>query len=172
MRYLTLIYFVIQICILYAHASSFQNSSQDDGTVIAEAEIAYSPQQMIELLNDPEKMSRIDGDIKVEILKENNNCKDIRYTIPHFIMNIEYVAQACLEDQRIELILLESDDLSEFSSHWLIRATEEGSHITYSIRSIPKFPLPIFIVRSQTQSGVETFFTRLLAHIASPEAKP
>jgi hypothetical protein len=80
-------------------------------------------------------------------------------------MNITYTARACLDQNHIELTLLESDDLSEFHSYWDIQPIETGSEITYSIRSIPKFPLPLFIIRQQTQVGVEAFFERFLSYI-------
>ena len=130
------------------------------------------PQQIIALLNDPQQMSQIDGVLKVEVLKVHKNCKDIKYTIPHFLLELEYIAQACLQDNRIELTLLESEDLSSFTSSWLIEPTEQGSLITYSIRSIPTFPLPLFIIRSQTQSSVESFFKRFISHINSTEFQP
>ena len=142
-----------------------QITSREDGTIVAEAKTSYSPKQLIDLLNNPIQMSEIDGDIEVVVLHSYENCKDIQYTIPQLIFSITYTTKACLEGNRIELTLLESDDLSEFISFWDIQPTQDGSFIRYSIRSIPKFPLPMFVIRSQTQSAVEDFFEHLLTYI-------
>ena len=146
-------------------ASSVVINALDDGTVMAKFHTAYEPKRIIALLNDPQKMSNIDGELEVSILQVFDNCKDVQYRIPNFLMDITYTARACLDNYHIELTLLESDDLSEFSSYWDIQPTETGSEITYSIRSIPKFPLPLFIIRQQTQAGVEVFFERFLSYI-------
>jgi hypothetical protein len=146
-------------------ASPLSITTSDDGTVLAKVQTDYEPQRIIELLNDPQKMSQIDGELQVSILGTFENCKDVEYTIPHFLMDITYTARACLEKNRIQLTLLESDDLSDFSSYWDIKAKDNGSEITYSIRSIPKFPLPMFVIRQQTQAGVEAFFERFLSYI-------
>tara|TARA_B100000925_G_C21751655_1_gene363745 strand:+ start:121 stop:603 length:483 start_codon:yes stop_codon:yes gene_type:complete len=146
-------------------ASSIVIDTLDDGTVLAKFQTTYEPKRIIALLNDPQKMSKIDGELEVSILQIFDNCKDVQYTIPNFFMNITYTARACLDQNRIELTLLESDDLSEFASYWDIQPIETGSEITYSIRSIPKFPLPLFIIRQQTQVGVEAFFERFLSYI-------
>lgn len=140
-------------------------TSREDGTIVAEAKTSYSPKQLIDLLNNPIQMSKIDGDIEVVVLQSYENCKDIQYTIPQMIFSITYTTKACLDGNRIDLTLLESNDLSEFSSSWDIQPTQEGSFIRYSIRSIPKFPLPMFVIRSQTQSAVEDFFENLLTYI-------
>ena len=146
-------------------ASSLVINAFDDGTVLAKVQTHYEPKRIIALLNDPQKMSEIDGELRVSILQTFDNCKDIQYTIPHFLMDITYTARACLEQNRIKLTLLESDDLEDFASYWDIQSKGSGSEITYSIRSIPKFPLPLFIIRQQTQAGVEKFFERFLSYI-------
>ena len=66
-------------------ASSLIINTLDDGTVLAKVQTAYEPKRIIALLNDPQKMSKIDGEIEVSILQIFDNCKDIQYTIPKLL---------------------------------------------------------------------------------------
>lgn len=156
-----------------AHAQEPRVSVLDDReTVRATVEIDVDPATATALIRDHRKKAIASGkpDMTIEAVRTDGACQVMRWTVPHPVKTVRYVARSCEVDGGTSVHLVESDDFDDYASEWRVEPAGEGrSRLIVHMRSIPSFPIPGAVVRAQVKAAL----SRSLSNIkASLEALP
>lgn len=124
----------------------------DRRTVQGAVEVQVDAAQARALVQDPHQTARAsgDGDVRLEDVGEDGDCRLIRWTVPHPIKTVSYVGRFCETRVGVEIDLVESDDMAFYKSTWTVEPlSEDRVRLTCRVRSEPSFPLPMSVVRGQ-----------------------
>lgn len=124
----------------------------DGRTVQGTVEVTVDVATARALVQDPHQTARASGDedLQLEILGPDGDCRLVRWTVPHPIKTVTYVARMCSTTQGARISLVESPDLADYASTWSVVPIDEARvQLRCEVRSEPSFPLPASIVRGQ-----------------------
>jgi hypothetical protein len=129
-------------------------------------DVAAPVERVRAVLSDPRNIARIDDDgTTITMRGSDENCQLAHAAVAHPIANIEYLVKVCPVPDGWRSTLVQSDHLEAFESVWKVEAQGTGSQLLYEIRTIPKIPVPQFIVDRQTRASVHALLVKMRSHL-------
>lgn len=154
---------------LSAHAQEPQVSVLDDKkTVRAAVEIDVDAATATALIQDHRKKAVASGkeDMTIEDVRQDGACQVMKWTIPHPVKTVSYVARSCEVEGGTSVNLVESDDFDDYAADWRVESAGEGrARLIVHLRSIPSFPIPGAVVRSQVKAALTRSLTNIKANL-------
>jgi len=158
---------------LVTSASEPAVTQLDHHRVRGTIDVTASVERVRAVLADPRNIARIDDDgTTITMRGSDEDCELAHASVAHPIASIEYLVKVCPVPGGWRSTLVQSDHLEVFESIWKVEARGSGAHLLYEIRTIPKIPVPQFIVDRQTRASVHALLLKMRTHFdggAPPE---
>ncbi len=138
---------------------------QGDHEVRGEVLVHISADAARKLVDDPLRVSVIEGGTAQMKVVSQDACKTIMTEISHPVASVGYLSRTCPTAKGTRTELVESADLESFHSEWQVEEVEGGTLLRYLVRTIPRIPVPQFIVDKQSRGSVQRLLKRVKAHL-------
>ncbi len=139
----------------------------DAGTVRGQVVVTAPLEQVRSLLTDPRgRLAVLASEGTEATLEPDGPCTLERTHVAHPVKAVSYTVRSCPTDDGLKSALVESADLARLTSVWTVTAVEGGTLVTYELDAVPSFPLPAFVARMSTKSGVSDALAAIARHFA------
>ncbi|MBW2258485.1 MAG: SRPBCC family protein [Deltaproteobacteria bacterium] len=135
-----------------------------DGTVRVEVVVAHSVAEvrtLVDLVDDPVTSAALTPEILSVEVAPGEPCQEITTRSRGLFRPLTYTVQRCPAADGWTEVLLRSDDFDDYWSEWVVRPSEEGTRVTFRIRSDPNLPVP----RSLVRKGIRRSATRTVENL-------
>lgn len=129
----------------------------DDNTVLVEVTGPVDDAALRRILSDPEQRVRLSARVlQVDVLGKDGACTLLRTQIEGLTGPMTYDSRACPTRDGWVDTLVSSPDLEAYESSWILRASDQGTHIEFRCRVILRAAIPDSLVaRAQASSMVD-----------------
>lgn len=140
----------------------------DAGVVRGRVFVSAPPEVVRALLLDTAARVATIGD-GMSVTTEPDGACLLEHTLaPNPVVTVTYTVRGCPTDDGFRSELVESADLTRMISIWKVAAGDGGSWVSYDLDVASSLPLPTFVVRRETKSGVAAALAALSRHFAVP----
>ncbi len=114
-----------------------------DGGLKATIVVHAEPDQVKQLLADPEALYELSPDVvSVQVLETPGQCQQLRTETKGVWSNIVLIELRCPSADGVSHQLVESDTFSRYTVDWSVREVDEGTELTYELEASLSAPLP------------------------------
>ncbi|MBW1877529.1 MAG: SRPBCC family protein [Deltaproteobacteria bacterium] len=153
--------FAAEVEIEVAAEPEIEVLEEADGTVRVEVVVAHSVAEVRTLVDDPVTSAALTPEILSVEVAPGEPCQEITTRSRGLFRPLTYTVQRCPAADGWTEVLLRSDDFDDYWSEWVVRPSEEGTRVTFRIRSDPNLPVP----RSLVRKGIRRSATRTVENL-------
>jgi hypothetical protein len=138
----------------------------EKGWVYGHVLIDAPAERVLEVLQDPVEMARIDDNgVLVTVNSVSGQCKTVDTKITQEMIPAAYVSQGCPIANGWDWELVASKDFKEYHSQWRVESTAAGTVLSHRLRTVVDLPVPQMIVNRKAKAGVAHSLGKLRDHL-------
>jgi hypothetical protein len=141
--------------------------------VRASVTVTASAEEVLRLLADHRAALSICPDVRaVRVVHlAADGCADLEVETTGLVNPMRYSSRRCPSGTGYREVLVRSEDFSENTFTWSVRDEGGARVVTLSVRSVPRLPVPDWILERAVQRSVEATVANLAARLPAAGAR-